>query len=105
MGIISERKEIEKKFQLKEARERELKKLELEIAAKNKIYSSTLSSATKRPDVLKLITKYNNQEEISIYLTLFERQTKRLGVEKENWITYLLGLLPLRLVNIKDHEK
>lgn len=106
LGIVSEREELEKKLEAKEAesREYELKKLQLEMSSKSQSDSSP-SPAAKNPDVLKLISRYDSQEEISIYLTLFERQIKRLGVEKENWVTYLLGLLPMEFVSVISREK
>lgn len=65
-----------------------LKKLELEKTSKIKIDSSTLSSNVKRPDFMKLISKYNYQEEFCIYLTPFERQIKA-AMRRKGKLSYL----------------
>lgn len=41
---------------------------------------------------------------ISIYLSLFEKQIARTNIVKEDWETYLLCLLPLEIVNIIARE-
>ena len=46
-----------------------------------------------------IIPQFDGSGDISIYLVLFEKQMSHLNVPKENWVMYLLGLLPLEFVN------
>lgn len=48
---------------------------------------------------MKLMIQIGSSEDISIYLTLFERQISRIEITKENWVEYLLNLCPLEIVH------
>lgn len=102
--ITSEREEYEKKSEEKERREFELKKMEFESAMSRNNNSTIITSSTKDPDLLKLMNRYEIQNDISVYLGLFERQIKLTSISKEKWVTYLLGLLPLEIVNVIARE-
>ncbi|GBN97564.1 hypothetical protein AVEN_102404-1 [Araneus ventricosus] len=52
--------------------------------------------------------KYDAQvTDISMYLTLFERQARTAGLEETEWVPQLISLLPLGLAQIiiKEPEK
>ncbi|GBN27958.1 hypothetical protein AVEN_181805-1 [Araneus ventricosus] len=45
--------------------------------------------------------KFDSQNtDISLYLTLFERQARAAGIEEEEWVSQLISLLPLDLAQI-----
>ncbi|GBM51892.1 hypothetical protein AVEN_186181-1 [Araneus ventricosus] len=71
-----------------------LKKMELEIEAK-KVQSTTEERVKSSFDVHRLlIQKFDPKVgDISLYLTLFERQVKRAKVPEELWVSHLIGLL------------
>ncbi|GBN29529.1 hypothetical protein AVEN_240167-1 [Araneus ventricosus] len=52
--------------------------------------------------------KFDSQNtDISLYLTLFERQARAAGIEEEEWVSQLISLLPLDLAQIiiKESEE
>lgn len=51
------------------------------------------------------MTRYGASSNIGIYLALFERQISRVEIPKgRSWVTCLLGLLPLEIVNLIARE-
>ncbi|GFT96603.1 hypothetical protein TNCV_5022461 [Trichonephila clavipes] len=48
--------------------------------------------------------KFNPISRINLYLEIFERQAKRVLIEKEDWVEDLLGLLPLEIVRFIAQE-
>jgi hypothetical protein len=62
-------------------------------------------SSVPRLDVKKLIPNFNpDQSDISLYLIIFECQVIRAVILKENWVTSLLGLMPLDIVQLIARE-
>ncbi|GFT47603.1 uncharacterized protein TNCV_2346121 [Trichonephila clavipes] len=55
-------------------------------------------------EVSKFIHRFDLKEDISLYLKLFERQAQRLNIDQENWVSYLLGLLPTEISHIIVRE-
>ncbi|GFT63505.1 uncharacterized protein TNCV_869871 [Trichonephila clavipes] len=55
-------------------------------------------------EISKFIHRFDLKEDISLYLKLFERQTQRLNIDQENWISHLLGLLPTDISHIIARE-
>ncbi|GFV41360.1 retrovirus-related Pol polyprotein from transposon opus [Trichonephila clavipes] len=53
----------------------------------------------------KLMRTFDPKEgDISIYLILFERQARRVHIKEEDWVTNLVGLLPLEMANLIARE-
>ncbi|GFX71352.1 retrovirus-related Pol polyprotein from transposon opus [Trichonephila clavipes] len=53
----------------------------------------------------KLMRTFDPKEgTISFYLILFERQTRRVHIKEEDWVTNLVGLLPLEMANLIARE-
>ncbi|GFY35433.1 uncharacterized protein TNCV_195261 [Trichonephila clavipes] len=52
----------------------------------------------------KLGADTSKERDISLYLKLFERQTQRLNIDQENWVSHLLGLLPTEVSHIIARE-
>ncbi|GFU18444.1 retrovirus-related Pol polyprotein from transposon opus [Trichonephila clavipes] len=49
----------------------------------------------------KLMRTFDPKEgDISFYLILFERQARRVHIKEEDWVTNLVGLLPLEMANL-----
>ncbi|GFY20478.1 retrovirus-related Pol polyprotein from transposon opus [Trichonephila clavipes] len=42
--------------------------------------------------------------DISFYLILFERQARKVHIKEEDWVTNLVGLLPLEMANLIVRE-
>ncbi|GBM21282.1 hypothetical protein AVEN_149868-1 [Araneus ventricosus] len=93
----------------KEGKEREeneflLKKMELEMEVK-KIESTTGERVKSSLDVHHPIQKFNPEVgDISLYLTLIERQVKRAKVPEELWVSHLIGLLPSNMAQLIARE-
>lgn len=85
-------KEKEKNF--------ELEKLRLQIEAQKlvqptPILNSTPLNTQANFQFKRLIPDFDPKEDdFGLFINLFERQLKFLKVEKENWVAYLLGVLP-----------
>lgn len=96
---MPDRKKIEtrekKVSNVQAAREFELKKLESQ---------ATNNTATARPlptdknNLLKVMAKFELPRDMYAYLSICECQITRIGVNKENWVCQLLGLLHLEIV-------
>ncbi|GFS88304.1 uncharacterized protein NPIL_702931 [Nephila pilipes] len=52
----------------------------------------------------KLLHKYDTKENICLYIVLFERQASRMSLQRELWVTHLLGLLPQEITQIIARE-
>ncbi|GFS71121.1 uncharacterized protein TNCV_5049221 [Trichonephila clavipes] len=79
----------------------ELEKLRIQTQSKLGAHTSK-ESDTKFlvKEVSKFIHRFDLKEDISLYLKLFERQGQRLNIDKENWVSHLLGLLPTEVTHI-----
>ncbi|GBM49021.1 Retrovirus-related Pol polyprotein from transposon 412 [Araneus ventricosus] len=87
----------------------ELEKLRITSAAETASLNSTRSEGSRnRREIKHLMQKFDSQNtEISLYLTLFERQARAAGIEEEEWVSQLISLLPLDLAQIiiKESEE
>ncbi|GFX50508.1 retrovirus-related Pol polyprotein from transposon opus [Trichonephila clavipes] len=53
----------------------------------------------------KLMRTFDPKEDdISFYLILFERQARRVHIKVEDWVTNLVGLMPLEMANLIARE-
>ncbi|GBO35736.1 hypothetical protein AVEN_234701-1 [Araneus ventricosus] len=106
------RKEREAELARKECeteRAYELEKLKIASAAGTVSLNSTRSEGSRnRREIKHLMQKFDSQNtDISLYLTLFERQARAAGIEEEEWVSQLISLLPLDLsqIIIKEPEE
>ncbi|GBM95259.1 hypothetical protein AVEN_199259-1 [Araneus ventricosus] len=88
----------------------ELEKLKKASAAETKVsQNSTRSEGCRnRREIKHLMQKFDSQNtDISLYLTLFERQARAAGIEEEEWVSQQISLLPLDLsqIIIKELEE
>ncbi|GFT61563.1 uncharacterized protein TNCV_34231 [Trichonephila clavipes] len=79
----------------------ELEKLRIQLGA-DKSKESDTKFLVK--EISKFIHRFDLKEDISLYLKLFERQAQRLNIDQENWVSYLLGLLPTEVSHITARE-
>ncbi|GFT61610.1 uncharacterized protein TNCV_34581 [Trichonephila clavipes] len=77
------------------------KKLRIQLGA-DKSKESDTKFLVK--EISKFIHRFDLKEDISLYLKLFERQAQRLNIDQENWVSYLLGLLPTEVSHITARE-
>ncbi|GBN13290.1 hypothetical protein AVEN_169443-1 [Araneus ventricosus] len=75
----------------------ELEKLKIASAAETASLNSTRSEGSRnRREIKHLMQNFDSQNtDISLYLTLFERQARAAGIEEEEWVSQLISLLPL----------
>ncbi|GBM45853.1 hypothetical protein AVEN_180721-1 [Araneus ventricosus] len=83
-------------------RAHELEKLKIASAPKTVSLNYTRSEGSgNRREIKHLMQKFDSQNtDISLYLTLFERQARTAGIEEEEWVSQLISLLPLDLAQI-----
>ncbi|GBO23257.1 hypothetical protein AVEN_53556-1 [Araneus ventricosus] len=94
LDVISQERETERAY--------ELEKLKITSAAETVSLNSTRSEGSRnRREIKHLMQKFDSQNtDISLYLTLFERQARAAGIEEEEWVSQLISLLPLDLAQI-----
>ncbi|GFS64699.1 CCHC-type domain-containing protein [Nephila pilipes] len=88
---------LEQRKDEQEKREYELTKLELE--SKATLSDGNVPSTVPKLNPMKLMPRYDVESDISVYLSLFERQIIRIAISQNDWVTHLLPLLPLDIVN------
>ncbi|GFU91577.1 uncharacterized protein TNCV_2543431 [Trichonephila clavipes] len=83
----------------------ELEKLRIQTQSKLGADTSK-ESGTKFlvKEISKFIHHFDLKEDTSLYLKLFERQAQRLNIDRENWVSHLLGLLPTEVSPIIARE-
>ncbi|UYV70994.1 hypothetical protein LAZ67_8001358, partial [Cordylochernes scorpioides] len=98
----AERIERERKEQM--VMEFELEKLRIQTMHGNNDPSRGTSN-NAHCEIRKLMPKYESKDsDLSLYLILFERQAKRLGLDEDQWASSLLGLLPYEMTQLIDRE-
>jgi hypothetical protein len=110
--IINSRLEKEKKeqmeFELKKEKEQmefELKKLEIESRGQSTSDQMPSDSGQHYFELIKLMPRFKSREDdIVIYLSLFERQAKRAKINAKDWVSCLLALLPSEIVQLIARE-
>lgn len=87
-------------------REFELEKLRLEAKIQGGPQIDLPMTVPKpQIDIRKLVPKFDpDQSDVSLYLVIFERQAKRAKIEKSDWVSSLLGLMPLDIVQLIARE-
>ncbi|GFX78833.1 uncharacterized protein TNCV_1919661 [Trichonephila clavipes] len=102
--IVEDRKAREENLRIEEQKE----KLRIEeIQTQSKLGADTSKESDTKflvKEVSKFIHRFDLKEDISLYLKLFERQAQRLNIDKENWVSHLLGLLPTEVSHIIARE-
>ncbi|GBM26887.1 hypothetical protein AVEN_264744-1 [Araneus ventricosus] len=92
-----------------EERAYELEKLRIISVVETPSLGSTRREGSRsRREIKNLMQKFDAQmSDISLYLTLFERQARTTGIEEEEWVPQLISLLPLELTQIiiKESEE
>ncbi|GFW40139.1 hypothetical protein TNCV_5118221 [Trichonephila clavipes] len=107
--LIVASKEYEEVFAkelLHRIREDELEKLKIEASMMRERNSQNEGIQEHVPVGLqKLMRTFDPKEgDISFYLILFERQARRVHIKEEDWVTNLVGLLPLEMANLIARE-
>lgn len=102
-NIEIERLEAQEKEAEQANREYELQRLQTETLAHNGTAVSSEQNVPKYNNV-NLIKPFESKGDIGIYLNLFERQASRAGIIVENYVSHLLTLLPLDIVNLIARE-
>ncbi|GFU93469.1 transposon Ty3-I Gag-Pol polyprotein [Trichonephila clavipes] len=103
--ILEERLERESEEKIQQQREFELEKMRLEIE-RSRFNSENLSPLkTSVSDLIKIIPNFDIRDgDIVLFLTMFERQAKRIGVEKTNWVSALLARMPPDITQLIARE-
>ncbi|GFX52672.1 retrovirus-related Pol polyprotein from transposon opus [Trichonephila clavipes] len=114
--IVAKREDELKRQEREDEIKHQERKYELE---KLKIEASMMSNGFRRErnsqnegiqehvpvGLQKLMRTFDPKEgDISFYLILFERQARRVHIKEEDWVTNLVGLLPLEMANLIARE-
>ncbi|GFU32638.1 retrovirus-related Pol polyprotein from transposon 17.6 [Trichonephila clavipes] len=108
--VMSERMESENLEVQTLAREDQIKREEREFQLEClRIKQSTVikseGETAFNQNFEKLMPKFNlRNDDISLFLELFERQAKVLQLPRDQWVTYLIGVLPVEINNIIARE-
>lgn len=96
-----EEAEIEMRIQ-KEIHDFELERLRLSnVREGNNSGNSRQQNSNSARELHNFMQKYNPEvSDISLYLVMFERQARKAEVEERDWVSHLMGLLPLDIVQI-----
>lgn len=102
-----EEKNMEKDREIVELRknqEIELEKFRLQLESQ-KIEPPNAPNNLPKLDVSKFLPKFNSDnEDINLFLILFERQMKILKITENLWVTHLLGTLPSDIAKLLARE-
>ncbi|MDW0176561.1 MAG: RNase H-like domain-containing protein, partial [Nitrososphaeraceae archaeon] len=83
-------------------REFQLKKMQIEAEEKSKNHAVEFKGKYKLENFIQKFDVKKN--DISLYLTLFERQVRKANLKEADWVYYLLGLLPVDISQIIARE-
>ncbi|KAF8794392.1 hypothetical protein HNY73_002379 [Argiope bruennichi] len=101
-GIVERRQEKESLERQDKERQFELEKIKLQTRSKTQsIMSENIEMSYKHnaSELQKILQKFNSKnDDISLYLVIFERQAKRLMIDKTDWVIQLMPLLPSDVV-------
>ncbi|GBL83693.1 hypothetical protein AVEN_152317-1 [Araneus ventricosus] len=105
------RKEEYEERKRKDEMEFELQKIRLGAEGRslnsNSVANQNVNSMQIKPklDIHHLMQKFNSDEnDISLYLIMFERLAKQAEILENTWITHLLGLLPYDVAQLIARE-
>ncbi|GFV79857.1 uncharacterized protein TNCV_1726821 [Trichonephila clavipes] len=100
--VVREQQEFEKERERFD-REFQLEKLRLENE-RLKGLTSTPEAKVSIYELTKVLLKFEMKDgDTVLFLTLFERQAKRVGIEKRHWVSALLALMP-KINQLMDRE-
>lgn len=81
----------------------EIERLRIEASSNSGDDASVSPSAGV--NLRKLMPGFDpNQSDISLFLVIFERQAKRANIDRRYWVSHLLGLLPVEIVQLVARE-
>ncbi|GFW75336.1 CCHC-type domain-containing protein [Trichonephila clavipes] len=101
--VVRKQQEFEKERERLD-REFQLEKLRLE-SERLKGLTSTPEAKVSIYELTKVVPKFEMKDgDIVVFLTLFERQAKKLGIEKRHWVSALLALMPSEINQLRAHE-
>ncbi|GFS68386.1 retrovirus-related Pol polyprotein from transposon opus [Trichonephila clavipes] len=91
----------------RQEREDELEKLKIEASMmsngfrRERNYQNEGIQEHAQVGLQKLMRNFDPKEDdIRFYLILFEGQERRVHIKEEDWVTNLVGLLPLEMANL-----
>ncbi|GBN20795.1 hypothetical protein AVEN_1476-1 [Araneus ventricosus] len=89
--LAAKEKEKERKLAARKEREHELLLKKMELETEERRIDSTIGERLKSSfDVHHLIQRFHTKVgDVNLYLTLFERQVKRLKLPEELWVSHL----------------
>ncbi|GFW39489.1 retrovirus-related Pol polyprotein from transposon 412 [Trichonephila clavipes] len=100
--IISDRKQLELRAEREKENQRQFELQKLQITTNT---STTSDSNMPKLELQKLLPIFDPKTtDITIYLNLFERQLTFLKVPIQQWVVYLVGLLPTEVSNLITKE-
>ncbi|GFY38751.1 CCHC-type domain-containing protein [Trichonephila inaurata madagascariensis] len=101
--LVREQQEFEKENESLD-REFQLEKLRLENE-RLKGLTSTPEAKVSIYELRKAVPKFEMKDgDIVLFLTLFERQAKRVSIEKRHWVSSLLALMPSEINQLMARE-
>lgn len=56
-------------------------------------------------ELLRLLKKCDSLNDTSLYFAMYERQMAQTGIDKIEWVGYLINLMPVDVINIVTREK
>ncbi|GBM20389.1 hypothetical protein AVEN_222097-1 [Araneus ventricosus] len=80
-------------------------KIQLELQTISPEQAITQGIDQPKMDITRIVPRFNPKEdEIRLYLTIFERQLKFLNIPETKWITYLISSLPTEIAQFIARE-
>ncbi|GFV62082.1 retrovirus-related Pol polyprotein from transposon 297 [Trichonephila clavipes] len=101
--------EKQKAMVLAQQREREFelekRKIQLEMQKLSQAPVTSLQLENPKLELNTIIPRFNSKEdEMGLYLTIFERQMKLLNIPEKTWTAYLIGSLPPNIAQLIARE-
>ncbi|GBN51449.1 hypothetical protein AVEN_151291-1 [Araneus ventricosus] len=108
-AIIVRRQEKEVLERQREKEERdgqfELEKIKLQTSFPETSESSERNTKYNCVELQNVLQRFDSRnDDISLYLVVFERQANRLKINKADWVTQLMPLLPSDVAQIIARE-
>ncbi|GFU70841.1 uncharacterized protein TNCV_3494831 [Trichonephila clavipes] len=88
-------------------REFELEKMKIQLEMQKLSQAPVTSQQLENPmlELNRIIPRFNSKEdEMGLYLTIFERQAKFVNIPEKTWTAYLIGSLPPDIAHIIARE-
>ncbi|GFU31286.1 transposon Ty3-I Gag-Pol polyprotein [Trichonephila clavipes] len=105
----AELEEKQKAMVVAQQREREFelekKKIQLEMQKLSQAPVTSQQLENPKLELNRIIPRFNSKEdEMGLYLTIFERQVKFLNIPEKTWTAYLIGSLPPDIAQLIARE-